>query len=184
MWRNNNHSGGPARGAPQYKDYIRDVPDWPKQGVLFRDITPLLGNHLAFSAAVDAMAHRFSNEEVAVVAGIEARGFVLGAALSHALGVGFVPIRKTGKLPLQVLSSSYVGEYNGDILEMHADAIARGQRVLIVDDVIATGNSAVAAYDLVTRAQGIVVCVAFLIELTQFNGRSRLNCPVYTLVQY
>jgi len=184
MWENNHHNGGPARVSLQYKDYIREISDWPKRGVVFRDITPLLGDSSIFGAAVDAMAYRFQNEDVAIIAGVEARGFVIGAALSYAMGVGFVPIRKSGKLPHQVLSCSYHGEYEEGSLEMHQDAIAVGQRVLIVDDVLATGNSALAACDLVTRAGGIVVCVAVLAELTEFNGRSRLNCPVYSLVQY
>jgi adenine phosphoribosyltransferase len=185
MWENNHHPGGPAKfSRPYYKDYIRDIPDWPKPGVLFRDITPLLGDPSVFRTAVDVIARRFSNEDIVIVVGIEARGFVIGAALSYALGTGFVPIRKTGKLPSQVLSSSYIGEYNGNILEMHSDAIANGQRVLLVDDLIATGGSAAAAHDLIIKAGGIVVCAVFLVELTELSGRSRLNCPVYALVQY
>ena len=185
MWENNHHHGGPAKVShPHYKDYIREIPDWPKPGVLFRDITPLLGDPSVFSTAIDAIARRFSNENIVAVAGVEARGFIIGAALSYVLGTGFVPIRKTGKLPSQVLSSSYTGEYNGNILEMHSDAIAKGQRVLLVDDVIATGGSAAAAHDLIIKAGGTVVCAVFLAELTELSGRSRLNCPVYSLIQY
>lgn len=185
MWENNHHNGGPAKvSRPYYKDYIREISDWPKPGVIFRDITPLLGDPSVFRTAIDAIARRFSNEDIVTVAGIEARGFVIGAALSYALGTGFVPIRKTGKLPSQVLSGSYIGEYNGNILEMHSDAVANGQRVLLVDDLIATGGSAAAAHDLIIKAGGIVVCAVFLAELTELSGRSRLNCPVYALVQY
>ena len=166
------------------KLYIRDIPDWPKKGILFRDISPLLAKGTVFNEAIAEMSNRFRNENISIVAGIEARGFIIGGAMAHSLGCGFAPIRKRGKLPYRTSSATYSLEYGADSLEIHIDAIAEGQRVLIVDDVLATGGTARAAHELVTGLGGIVVGSAFLIELMDLNGRSKLECPAYSLIHY
>jgi adenine phosphoribosyltransferase len=183
--RNQRNSGSVSQSdGDEFKKYIRDIKDWPKPGVTFRDITPLLRKGDILNRAIDKMASRFRNERIALVASMEARGFILGAALAHELGCGFVPIRKEGKLPYERLTMDYKLEYGTGILEMHADAIDEGQRVLIVDDVLATGGTAKATADLVKASGGRIVCAAFLIELTELGGRSLLDCPVYSLVRY
>ena len=168
----------------EFKKYIREIKDWPKPGVTFRDITPLLRKGNMLGKAINKMAHRFQNEEIALIASVEARGFILGAALAHELECGFVPVRKEGKLPYERLTMDYKLEYGVGTLEMHVDAIDEGQRVLIVDDVLATGGTAKATADLVKASGGKVVCAAFLVELTGLGGRSVLDCPVYSLVRY
>ena len=186
MSERNQHSSGSVsqNEDDEFKKYIRDIKDWPKPGVTFRDITPLLRKGDILKKAIDRMASRFRNERIALVASMEARGFILGAALAHELECGFVPIRKEGKLPYERLTMDYKLEYGTGILEMHADAIDEGQRVLIVDDVLATGGTANATADLVKASGGKIVCAAFLIELTELGGRSLLDCPVYSLVRY
>ncbi len=171
-------------GGDEFKKYIRDIPDWPEPGVTFRDITPLLRQGNILSKAVHAMARRFQDEEIALIASVEARGFILGAAMAHQLACGFVPIRKEGKLPYKRLTMSYKLEYGTGTLQMHVDAIDAGQRVLVVDDVLATGGTARATIDLVKACGGNVVCAAFLVELTALEGRKVLDCPVYSLVRY
>jgi len=168
----------------EFKKYIRDIQDWPKPGVTFRDITPLLRRGNIMAKAIHRMAYRFQNEKIALIASVEARGFILGAALAHDLECGFVPVRKEGKLPYERLTMDYKLEYGTGILEMHIDAIDQGQRVLIVDDVLATGGTAKATADLVKSCGGNVVCAAFLVELTGLGGRKLLDCPVYSLVRY
>ena len=153
---------------------IRDVPDFPSPGILFRDITPLLASPEGFEDAVAAMAAPFRAERPQKVLGIEARGFMFGAALARDLGVGFVPARKPGKLPRETFRVSYGLEYGKDSLEVHADAISPGERVLIADDVLATGGTAEAAAQLVDRLRGQVLGLTFLIELSQLAGRARL----------
>jgi adenine phosphoribosyltransferase len=153
---------------------IRDVPDFPSPGILFRDITPLLASPEAFEHAVQAMAAPFRVERPDKVVGIEARGFMFGAALARELAVGFVPARKPGKLPRETLRVSYGLEYGKDSLEIHADAVSSGEKILIADDVLATGGTARAAAELVDRLGGHVLGLTFLIELTQLSGRSRL----------
>ncbi len=153
---------------------LRDVPDFPKPGILFKDITPALADPAAFRAAVDVLAAYAAPRDVASVLGVEARGFILGAALAARLGAGFVPARKPGKLPAAVDRVAYALEYGSDSLEVHVGSFAPGERVLVVDDVIATGGTASAAVELVKRQGAAVVGVAFLIELTFLNGRSRL----------
>lgn len=153
---------------------VRDVPDYPEPGVLFKDITPVLADHLAFDAAVTSLAAPFHGE-VDVVAAIEARGFIFGAPVAVALGVGFVPLRKVGKLPGKTVSESYALEYGTATLEMHADALEAGQRVLLVDDVIATGGTAAAARRLADQAGASVVGLAALIELVDLGGRRHLH---------
>ena len=154
--------------------FVRDVPDFPTRGILFRDITPLLASAEAFSAAIVAMAEPFRDDPVEKIVGIEARGFMFGAALARELKLGFVPARKPGKLPGKTERISYGLEYGSDGLEVHADALAPGEAVLIVDDVLATGGTAAAASELVERLGARVTGLTFCIELAALQGRSKL----------
>ncbi|HOC17375.1 MAG TPA: adenine phosphoribosyltransferase [Vicinamibacterales bacterium] len=156
------------------KARIRSVPDFPKAGILFYDITTLLGDPAGFRAALDALALPYRDQGISVVVGIESRGFILGGALADRLGAGFCPVRKPGKLPARTISESFQLEYGTDRLEMHEDGIKPGQRVLIVDDVLATGGTAAATARLVRRLGGELHGLAFLIELLTLDGRSRL----------
>ena len=160
--------------ADELKKLIRDVPDFPQPGILFRDITPILANRETFTEVVELMSSRWLDRGVAYVAAIEARGFIPGAAIAQRLHAGFIPIRKAGKLPWKVLSHSYQLEYGTDQLDVHEDAIAGGEKVLIVDDVLATGGTAAAAVELVRKLGGEVVGVQVLIELSALGGRARL----------
>ena len=165
--------------------YIRDVPDFPEPGIVFKDITPLLGDAGAFSAALDAVCMPFSSQDIDQVVGIEARGFIFGAPLADRLGAGFVPVRKPGKLPWEILAQEYALEYGTDRLEAHNDAVAAGERVLIVDDVLATGGTGAAAIDLVRSLGGEVVGFAVLVELGFLNGRAKLpGVDVHAVVHY
>jgi adenine phosphoribosyltransferase len=165
-----------ARGDMQVlKEKIRHVPDFPKPGILFYDVTTLLRDAEGFKLAIDALTAPYEQASVGLVVGIESRGFILGAAVADRLGAGFVPIRKVGKLPSATVKKTYDLEYGTDSLEMHRDAIDPGQNVLIVDDLLATGGTARAAVDLVKEIGGRVAGVAFLIELVALNGRQRLN---------
>lgn len=167
------------------KAKIRHVPDFPKPGILFYDITTLLNDAKGFRDTVDALAAPYMGEDIDQVVGIESRGFIVGAAVANALGCGFVPIRKPGKLPSACLKESYNLEYGTDALEIHTDAMAKGARVLIVDDVLATGGTARAAADLVRKVGGNVIGLAFLIELDFLNGRAKLpGEPVYSVLRY
>lgn len=167
------------------KAKIREIPDFPKPGILFYDITTLLCDAQGFRDTVDALAAPYMGEDIDQVVGIESRGFILGAAVANALGCGFVPIRKPGKLPSKTHSESYNLEYGTDALEIHQDACANQQRILIVDDVLATGGTAKAAVDLVRKAGGKIIGAAFLIELDFLNGRSKLpGEPVYSVLRY
>jgi len=157
---------------------LRDVPDFPRPGIVFKDITPVLGDAAAFAAALDALAADAAPRGVTRVLGIEARGFILGAALAARLGVGFVPARKPGKLPAAVDRESYALEYGSDSLEVHRGSFTPGERVLVVDDVIATGGTAAAAVALARRQGAVVAGVAVLIELTFLQGRARLPADV------
>ena len=169
----------------EFKKYIRDIHDFPKKGVIFRDITNLLKNGEVFLKAVDKIAYRFSQEEIDVVCAVEARGFILGAAVAYTLGAGFVPIRKAGKLPWYKHQKSYDLEYGTDELEIHIDAISSGNHVLFVDDVIATGGTAKTAVDFIKHMKGNLICAAFLIELLELQGRKKLEeVPVYSLIRY
>lgn len=154
--------------------YIRDIPDWPKPGVTFKDITPLLANPAALAMAVEQMANPFRGRGVDLVVGAESRGFIFGTAVAQALSCGFVPIRKPGKLPWKTHNMAYELEYGTDALEIHQDAIAPGQRVLVCDDVLATGGTMKAALELVDKLGGDVVGVTLLMELTFLNGRDKL----------
>ncbi|HYN66814.1 MAG TPA: adenine phosphoribosyltransferase [Ornithinibacter sp.] len=161
---------------------LRDVPDFPQPGVVFKDITPLLADPRAFATVVAALAQRHV-DSVDLVAGVEARGFVVGAALAHALGVGFVPVRKAGKLPGETVSISYDLEYGSAEIEVHADAFVGGERVLLVDDVLATGGTAAAAWDLLEQAGAEVVGFECVVELAFLGGRARLGSrPVGALL--
>ncbi|MGK2740413.1 adenine phosphoribosyltransferase [Tepidicaulis sp. LMO-SS28] len=157
------------------KDYIRTIPDYPKPGILFRDVTTLLSDARGFRKAVDALVQLHVGEEIDLVAGIEARGFILGGAVAHQLGKGFVPVRKKGKLPHDTICQDYELEYGTDQVEIHKDAIFDGARVLLVDDLIATGGTAEAAVKLIGRAGGNVLGASFVIELPDLGGRSRLE---------
>jgi len=157
------------------KAQIRHVPDFPKPGILFYDITTLLRRPQGFRAALDRLAAPFEGQGIDLVVGVESRGFIFGGALADRLGAGFVPVRKPGKLPAETVRETYALEYGTDALEIHRDAIAPGQRVLIVDDLLATGGTARAVVDLVKRLGGTVHAVAFLIELADLQGRARLD---------
>jgi adenine phosphoribosyltransferase len=158
----------------ELKQYVRDVPGYPQPGVIFRDITPLLARKELFREVVDMMSHGWSDRPPDLVAAIEARGFIPGAAIAVKLNAGFVPIRKTGKLPWKTIGEGYQLEYGTDQLEVHSDAVEAGQRVLIVDDVLATGGTAAAAVRLIRKLGGEVIGVQVLIELEELGGRKRL----------
>ena len=157
------------------KGLIRTIPDYPKKGIQFRDITTLLGNPRGFRTAVELMARPFQGAKVEAVAGIEARGFILGGAVADRLGCGFVPIRKQGKLPWKTIGQEYTLEYGIDVIEMHEDAIRPGERILIVDDLIATGGTAEAAAKLIKRSGGEIVGAAFVIDLPELGGKQLLE---------
>ncbi len=167
------------------KELIREVPDFPKEGINFYDITTLLKDPDGLKQTLDGMTERFRGDEIEVVIGMESRGFIFAAPLALQLGAGFVPVRKPGKLPSTKVSVSYDLEYGQDTLEIHADAVGNGQRVLIVDDLLATGGTARATVDLVEKLNGNIVCVAFLCELTFLNGRQKLEgYDVHSFLQY
>ena len=161
--------------ASELSSLIRDVPDFPIEGILFKDITTLLKNADAFREVIDWLVECYADRDVSQVVAIEARGYIFGAPLAYKLGSGFVPIRKPGKLPAQIISESYELEYGTNSLEMHEDAIEPGQRVLLVDDLLATGGSARAAINLIERVGGTVVGVSFMIELDFLHGRDELE---------
>ncbi len=167
------------------RTYIRDVPDFPKKGIVFKDITPLLGDKDALHYALNALADRFKDRGIDKVVGIESRGYIFAPAIALGLGAGFVPVRKPGKLPWRTAVEEYELEYGKDRLEIHVDAIRPGERVLIVDDLLATGGTASAAHRLVKRLQGIVLGSGFLVELAFLEGRARLpGMDVVSLIQY
>jgi adenine phosphoribosyltransferase len=169
------------------KRLIRTIPDYPKRGIMFRDITTLLLDPQGLRAAVDRLLLPFVSKPIDLVAGIEARGFILGGAVAHELGKGFVPVRKKGKLPHKTIGQEYQLEYGVDAVEIHADAIVPGQRVLLIDDLIATGGTAEAAIELVRRSGGDLVAAAFIIDLPDLGGSERLKSrgvAVHTLVSF
>jgi len=164
---------------------IRIVPDFPKAGISFKDITTLIKDGPAFQQAIDQLAAACQGRDIDLVVGPEARGFIIGAPLAYRLGVGFVPVRKAGKLPAETIKSEYQLEYGHDSLEIHRDAIKPGDRVLVVDDLLATGGTIKASIDLVERLGGVVTTVAFLIELTDLKGRENLKkYDVLSVIQY
>ncbi len=169
------------------KELIRTIPDYPKAGILFRDVTTLLKDPRGMRVVVNEMVNRYTGQPIDKVLAIEARGFIIGAPLAHQLGVGFVPVRKKGKLPGKTLGYDYALEYGTDRVEIHADALAEGERVLIVDDLIATGGTAQAAAELAKRCGAVVHECAFIIDLPDLGGRKRLEeagHPVFTLVEF
>ena len=167
------------------KQHIRHVPDFPKPGILFYDITTLLKNAEGLKATIDRLAAPYQSAKIDAVIGIESRGFILGSAVAERLGAGFIPVRKPGKLPAKAIKETYDLEYGKDALEMHADAINKGERVLIVDDVLATGGTAAAAVQLVKKGGGELQGLAFLIELTGLQGKSKLPGErVFSVLQY
>ena len=169
----------------QIRRAIRDIPDFPKPGIIFKDITPLLSNGPLFGKTIDLFADRYRGQKIDTVLGIESRGFIVGAALAYKLGAGFSVVRKPGKLPYETHSASYELEYGKDSLEIHIDAIPRNARVIIADDLIATGGTAAATAELVSKLGGTVVECAFVIELSFLNGRKKLHpYGVYSVVQY
>ena len=175
------------RNGFDIKRYIRNIPDYPKEGVIFRDITTLLANPYGLRACIDELVWPFLDTPVDYVIGIEARGFILGGAVAHELGKGFVPIRKKGKLPWKTIGRDYSLEYGVDRIEVHADAIKEGDRVLLVDDLIATGGTADAAIDLIRDSGGQLIAAAFVIDLPDLGGSDRLrgkDVQVHTLVTF
>ena len=176
---------GPRLSADALKAKIRNIPDFPKPGILFYDITTLLGDADGFRGVIDALVEPFEQAGITTVVGIESRGFILGGAVADRLGAGFVPVRKPGKLPGKTVRESYALEYGTDVLEMHEGALAAGDRVLIVDDVIATGGTARATASLVRALGAKVHALAFLIELGFLNGRQHLpGEQVYSIIRY
>jgi adenine phosphoribosyltransferase len=171
----------------QLKDTIRTIPDYPKPGIMFRDITTLLGNARAFRRAIDELVQPWAGEKIDKVAGIEARGFILGGAVAHQLSAGFVPIRKKGKLPHTTVSIAYSLEYGIDAMEMHQDAVEPGERVILVDDLVATGGTAEGAVKLLVQIGADVIAACFVIDLPDLGGAERirgLGVPVRTLMQF
>jgi adenine phosphoribosyltransferase len=175
--------GGPT--TLDLREYIRDIPDFPKPGIMFKDITPLLSDPAAFAGSIAQLRDHFASQKISVIAAAEARGFIFGAPLALELKAGFVPIRKPGKLPYATIAQEYQLEYGKDKLEVHSDALGPGQRVLLIDDVLATGGTMKACHDLVTSTGALVVACAFLIELSFLNGRAKLApSEIFSLVTY
>jgi len=167
------------------KKVIREVPDFPKEGILFYDITTLLKDGPSFAKAVDALCERYKGEPIDAVLAIEARGYIFGGMMAYLLGTGFIPVRKPGKLPAKAIQETYELEYGTDTIEMHEDAVQKGQKILVVDDLLATGGTAAAACRLVEKAGGQVVECCFLIELSFLNGKEKLGShKVFSLLQY
>ncbi|HEY0562308.1 MAG TPA: adenine phosphoribosyltransferase [Methylophilus sp.] len=169
------------------KSLIRTIPHYPKQGIMFRDITTLLKDPKGLQMLVDGLAEQYGHQKIDKIVGIEARGFVIGAAVAYKLGVGFVPIRKSGKLPAETLSQTYALEYGSDVMEIHRDAITAGESVLLVDDLIATGGTAMAAVSLMNQLGGNIIGCAFVIDLPDLGGMQRLQnqgLPTFALCQF
>lgn len=167
------------------KGTIRDIPDFPQPGILFKDITPILSDAPLFHDVIQHLARKYAGQGIEAVAGIESRGFIFGAPLALALGAGFVPVRKPGKLPYRKIHVDYALEYGTDSLEAHEDAIRPGQRILLIDDVLATGGTAAAALRLIEQLEGVVVAASFVVELGFLGGRAKFTqVPVESLVQY
>ena len=167
------------------KKHIRDIPDFPQKGIIFKDISTLLKNKDAFKKSIDTLAREFRTKKIDYVVGVEARGFIFGAALAYKLGAGFVPVRKKGKLPYKTKSVTYELEYGSDILEIHHDAIPSQSRVLIVDDLLATGGTVQAVIKLVKSFKARIAGLAFLVELTFLKGKEKLKgLPIYSIIEY
>jgi adenine phosphoribosyltransferase len=169
----------------QLVDYIRDIPDFPIEGILFRDITPLLGDKDALDAAIKALAEPYIDKGIEYIAAVEARGFIFGSAVADALGAGFIPIRKPGKLPYKTESVTYDLEYGTDTLQVHTDAVPKGAKVVMVDDLLATGGTMAAACELMEKIDADIAGLTFLIELTALDGRDKLgDYPIFTIISY
>ena len=169
----------------QLKDIIRDIPDFPKKGILFKDITTLLADAASYQKMIDLLSHRYTGQRIDKVVGVEARGFIIGAALAYKLGAGVVLVRKPGKLPGETFSKSYDLEYGTDTLEIHIDSIKKGERILIADDLLATGGTASAVVDMVTDMGGDIVECCFMVELEFLNGRKKLpDVNAFSLLQF
>jgi adenine phosphoribosyltransferase len=174
-----------AIDCDRLKKLIREVPDFPKKGILFYDITTLLKDRVGFARLIDALSEHYIGKDIDLVLGMEARGFIFGPALAYRLNAGFVPVRKPGKLPAETVKISYELEYGSNALEVHKDAIQKGQRILIVDDLLATGGTAVATADLASRLGAKIAGLAFVVELDFLKGRERLsNYDVFSLLHY
>jgi adenine phosphoribosyltransferase len=175
----------PSLATIDLRGYIRDIPDFPKPGIIFKDITPLLSDSTAFRTAISLLHEQYAGRGINVIAAAEARGFIFGAPLAMEMGAGFVPIRKPGKLPYATIALEYQLEYGSDALEVHTDAFGAGQRVLLIDDVLATGGTMRACRDLVQSTGAEVVAAAFVIELSFLGGRAKLEPgEVFSLVTY
>lgn len=169
----------------ELKKFIRDIPDFPKKGIIFKDITPLLKDSAAFGEAIDLFVRRYQDKDIDLIVAVEARGFILGGAIASRLGKGIVPVRKKGKLPYLTHSTSYELEYGTNVVEIHQDALERGSRVLVVDDLLATGGTVKAVVDLMKKMGGEIVEIAFLVELTFLEGRKKLEgLPVFSLIKF
>ncbi|MDD5561239.1 MAG: adenine phosphoribosyltransferase [Candidatus Omnitrophica bacterium] len=164
---------------------IRNIPDFPKPGILFRDVTTLIQNKSAFKKSIDLLAKKYKGKKIDKIVGVEARGFIFGAALAHKIGAGFVPVRKKGKLPYKTISTTYELEYGTDTLEIHKDAICAGEKILIIDDLLATGGTVQAVVELVKQLRGKIVGIGFIIELVDLHGRNKLKgYPLFSLVKF
>ena len=169
--------------APLY-NAIRDVPDFPKPGILFKDITPILADGALFKSAIDLFVQACAGRGISKIIGIDARGFVFGAAVAYELGIGFIPVRKKGKLPYQTESAAYTLEYGQAVVEMHVDAIVPGEKVVLIDDLLATGGTSAAAALLIEKMGGILLEAIFLVELGFLAGRQKLTTPVRSFLRY
>ncbi len=164
---------------------IRNIPDFPKPGILFRDVTTLIQNKSAFKKSIDLLAKKYKGKKIDKVVGVEARGFIFGAAVAYKIGAGFVPVRKKGKLPYKTISATYELEYGTDTLEIHKDAITSGEKVLIIDDLLATGGTVKAVVGLVKQLQAKIIGIGFIIELVDLHGRDKLKeYPLYSLIKF
>lgn len=169
----------------EIKDLIRNIADFPKKGILFRDITTLLKDGEGFKEVIDILAKRYKDKKIDYILGAESRGFIFGAPLAYAIGAGFVPVRKPGKLPYNIVKAFYELEYGRDSLEIHTDAIEKGKKVLIIDDLLATGGTAKAIVELVEKLGGVIEEIAFIIELEELNGRKKLkDYDIYSMIKY
>ncbi|MCK5901945.1 MAG: adenine phosphoribosyltransferase [Cocleimonas sp.] len=170
------------------KASIRTIPDYPKTGIMFRDISTLLENPIAFRMSIDAIVHRYMNKNITAIAGIEARGFIFGSAVAYALGARFIPIRKAGKLPSKTISQAYQLEYGEDRIEMHTDCLQHGERVVLIDDLIATGGTAAAAIELIRQLEGNLIESCFVVDLPDLGGshklKTELDCPCFALCAF
>lgn len=167
------------------KKSIRNIPDFPKPGILFRDVTTLIQNKKAFKKAVDTLVTKYKNKGIDKVVGVEARGFIFGAAVAYKINAGFVPVRKKGKLPFKTISAAYELEYGTDTLEIHLDGVSAGEKILIIDDLLATGGTVKAAIELVEKLKGKIIGIGFIIELVDLKGREKIaGYPVCSLVKF